>query len=60
MIVVDDDDDDDAVAAGAAGADDSVPRWQRTADAVKECDPEDSATAKECDWRSFLVQADVD
>lgn len=50
-----------AAVAVVAGVD-SVPRRRRTADAVKECDPEDSATAivKECDWRSFLVQADAD
>lgn len=49
-------------AAVAADADDNAPRWRQTADAVKECDPEDSATviAKECDWRrSFLVRADA-
>jgi len=64
MMIVDD---AAAAAVAAAGAaaddDDSVPKWQRTADAVKECDPEDSATAiaKECDWRRrFLIQADAD
>jgi len=40
-----------ADAAAAVAGVDSAPRRRRTADAVKECDPEDSVIAivKECD-----------